>query len=222
LLCYGGVLDADSLPLHTSSSGGCGFGFRVTARHGSGRRRGVGFHGPSRTTAGGGVVEDAGSAVARPVDAPEPHGSVVLGVVVAPLVSDGFLLARPSSTSTLARRRPASLPARWRSMRHDTGGSARWRLAPASSSRLRKGGASTARTQASLLLSFPLLYPSFLHGDGSEEPKGRDPKRDLVCSRGLTWGFATRGGHSDRESAWARAVPSPFAFAAKAQGAERR
>jgi hypothetical protein len=39
LLCYGGVLDADSLPLHTSSSGGCGFGFRVTARHGSGRRR---------------------------------------------------------------------------------------------------------------------------------------------------------------------------------------
>jgi hypothetical protein len=131
LLCYGGVLDADSLPLHTSSPGGCSFGFRVTARHGSGRRRGVGVHGPSRMTACGGVVEDAGSAVARPAHAPESHGSLVLGVVVAPLVSDGFLLARPSSTSTSARRRPASLPARWRSTRHDTGGSARWRLAPA-------------------------------------------------------------------------------------------
>jgi hypothetical protein len=32
LLCYGGVLDTESLPLHTSSSGGCGFSFRVTAR----------------------------------------------------------------------------------------------------------------------------------------------------------------------------------------------
>jgi hypothetical protein len=95
-------------------------------------------------------------------------------------------------------------------------------LGSSSGSRLRQGGASTARAQASLLLSFPLLYSSFLHGDGSEEPKGRDPKRDLVCSRGFTWGFATRGGHSDRESAWARAVPSPFALAAKAQGAERR
>jgi hypothetical protein len=60
-------------------------------------RCGVGVHGSSWTTAGGSVVEDAGSAVARPVDAPEPHGSLVLGVVVVPLVGDGFLLARPSS-----------------------------------------------------------------------------------------------------------------------------
>jgi hypothetical protein len=65
----------------------------AAARHGSVRRRGVGVPGSSRSTAGGGVVEDAGSAVARPVDAPEPHGPLVLGVVVAPLVSGGSLLA---------------------------------------------------------------------------------------------------------------------------------
>jgi hypothetical protein len=72
----------------------------------------VGVHGPSRTTAGGSVVEDAGSAVARPVDAPEPHGSLVLGVVVVPLVSDGFLLARPSSCTAwrgVAVRQPSRL-----------------------------------------------------------------------------------------------------------------
>jgi hypothetical protein len=76
------------------------------------RRCGVGVYGPSRTTAGGGVVEDTGSAVARPVDAPEPHDSLVLGVVVAPLVSDGFLLARPSSCTAwrgVAVRQPSRL-----------------------------------------------------------------------------------------------------------------
>jgi hypothetical protein len=81
------------------------------------RRCGVGVHGPTRTTAGGGVVMDAGSAVARPVDAPEPHGSLVLGVVVAPLVGDGFLLARPSSCTAwrgLAVRQPSRLH-----LRHD-------------------------------------------------------------------------------------------------------
>jgi hypothetical protein len=73
---------------------------------------GVGVHGSSQTTAGGGVIEDAGSAVARPVDALEPHGSLVLVVVMAPLVGDGFLLARPSSCTAwrgVAVRQPSQL-----------------------------------------------------------------------------------------------------------------
>jgi hypothetical protein len=146
------------------------------ARHGSGRRRGVGVHGPSRTTAGGVVVEDAGSAVARPVDAPEPHGSLVLGVVVAPLVSDGFLLAQPSSTSTSARRRPASLPARWRSTRHDTGGSARWRLAPVLA--LDSGRVARRRRARKLPFSFPspsFTPPSFT-ATGQRSQRGETPK----------------------------------------------
>jgi hypothetical protein len=120
-------------------------------------------------TAGGGVVEDAGSAAARPVDAPEPHGPLVLGVIVAPLVSVGFLLARPSSPSTPARRRPVSLPAQLRSTRHDTGGSAWRRLAPA-----------PLHGRSSLLL---------LLSDGAQEGEKRIPRRRRTRGEGAQHRF---------------------------------
>jgi hypothetical protein len=85
------------------------------------------------------------------------------------------------------------------------------------------GDGATATCLPSSPIHFSPLFPlPPFSGGGTEMQKGKDPKLVWFAPGPRLGGFAALGAHGDMETAWARAVPSPFALAAKAQGAGRR